>query len=234
MGIAKIARRTFLIGAAAIAGGVAVGYFYVKKPYDNPLEEELAEGDYTFNPYIKISEDNTVTIITPRSEMGQGVHTSLAALVAEELDLSLEEIKTEQGLADWAYFNGGMMEDGVPFAVFNESFLAETMRSAMPAVGKLLGLQVTGGSSSIKDAYEKMRQAGCATRYMLLEAAANRFGVDKATLEIKNKSIVNPANGEVMLQMQQNYHLHPKLYYVTQMNGNCLASPRRALIFLTR
>jgi len=50
MGVAKIARRTFLIGAAAIAGGVAVGYYFVSKPYPNPLESDLAEGESTFNP----------------------------------------------------------------------------------------------------------------------------------------------------------------------------------------
>ncbi|MEM9332252.1 MAG: molybdopterin cofactor-binding domain-containing protein [Pseudomonadota bacterium] len=195
MGIGKIARRTFLIGATAIAGGVAVGYYYISRPYGNPLEKDLAEGEVTFNPYIKIADDNTVTVITPRAEMGQGVHTSLAALVAEELDLTLADIETEHGMADWAYFNGGMLEDGVPFALFNESFVAESMRAAMPMVGKVLGLQVTGGSSSIKDGFDKMRQAGCATRYMLLEAAAKELGVDKSTLEIKGKTIVDPASG---------------------------------------
>ncbi len=195
MGIAKIARRTFLIGAAAIAGGVAIGYYYVNKPYANPLEDDLAEGESTFNPYIKISEDNTVTIITPRAEMGQGVHTSLAALVAEELDLTLDEIVAEHGMADWAYYNAGMMEDGVPFAAFNESFMAEAARVAMPAVGKVLGLQATGGSSSIKDGFDKMRQAGCATRYMLLEAAAKEFGVSKDSLKLDGKTVVDPASG---------------------------------------
>jgi isoquinoline 1-oxidoreductase subunit beta len=48
--IGKIARRTFLFGMAAVAGGVAVGYYYYRKPYPNPLENELAEGEVTFNP----------------------------------------------------------------------------------------------------------------------------------------------------------------------------------------
>ena len=196
MGIAKIARRTFLIGTAAVAGGVAIGYYYVSQPYDNPLEKDVAEGEVTFNPYIKIAEDNTVTIITPRAEMGQGIHTSLAALVAEELDLTLDDIEAEHGMANWAYFNGAMLEDGVPFAAFNESFMAEMARTAMPMVGKIFGLQVTGGSSSIKDAFDKMRQAGCATRYVLLEAAANELGVSKESLKIEGKSVVDPASGK--------------------------------------
>lgn len=196
MGIAKIARRTFLIGAAAIAGGVAVGYYYVNKPYANPLEDDLAEGESTFNPFVKISADNTITIITPRAEMGQGIHTSLAALVAEELDVGLEDIVAEHGMADFAYYNGGLLEDGVPFAVFNESFLAEAARTAMPAIGKVLGLQVTGGSTSIKDAYEKMRQAGCATRHMLLAAAQEEFKVSPEQLEVRNKTITDPSSGQ--------------------------------------
>src|SRR5262245_6204008 len=80
--LGKIARRTFLIGAAAIAGGVAVGYYYYRKPYTNPLEDDLAAGEATFNPYVKIASDGAITIIAPRAEMGQGVSTSLAALVA--------------------------------------------------------------------------------------------------------------------------------------------------------
>jgi isoquinoline 1-oxidoreductase subunit beta len=88
--IGKIARRTFLIGAAAIAGGVAVGYWYVSRPYPNPLEGDLAEGEATFNPYVKIASDNTVTVIAPRAEMGQGISTTLAAFVAEELGILLQ------------------------------------------------------------------------------------------------------------------------------------------------
>ncbi|MEO1143759.1 MAG: molybdopterin cofactor-binding domain-containing protein, partial [Pseudomonadota bacterium] len=99
MGIAKIARRTFLVGAAALAGGVAIGYYYVSQPYDNPLEGNLAEGETTFNPYISIAPDNTISIYNPRAEMGQGVHTTLAALVAEELDVSLEDVAERMVLA---------------------------------------------------------------------------------------------------------------------------------------
>ena len=85
--LGKIARRTFLFGAAAIAGGAAFGYYYVNKPYANPLEGDLADGEATFNPYVKIAADNTITVVVPRAEMGQGISTTLAALVAEELDV---------------------------------------------------------------------------------------------------------------------------------------------------
>ena len=81
--LGKFTRRAFRLGAATVAGGVAVGYWYYRRPYPNPLEDELADGEATFNPYVKIGSDNTITLIAPRAEMGLGRSTTLAALVAE-------------------------------------------------------------------------------------------------------------------------------------------------------
>ncbi|MEZ5872318.1 MAG: xanthine dehydrogenase family protein molybdopterin-binding subunit [Nitratireductor sp.] len=196
MGIAKIARRTFLVGAAAVAGGVAFGYYYVSRDYPNPLEKDIASGETTFNPFLKIATDNTITIIAPRAEMGQGVQTSLAALLAEELDVDPSKVKVEHGPGSFAYYNSAMLEDGGPFPSFDEGFLAETMRSAAYPLSKVLGLQVTGGSSSIRDGYEKMRMAGCAARHMLLAAAAANLGVHAESLETGNGEIRDPASGK--------------------------------------
>ena len=79
MGIGKIARRTFLGVLAVGAGVTAFGYWQYRRPYDNPLDEGLADGEATFNPFVKIASDGTMTVITPRAEMGQGVQTTLAA-----------------------------------------------------------------------------------------------------------------------------------------------------------
>ena len=125
----KILRRTFLIGTAAIAGGVAFGTWYVKTPYDNPLEGKTAEGESTFNPFVKITKDNQVTIIVPRAEMGQGVTTSLAALVAEELDVDMETIRVEHGPPSPAYYNSAMMEESAPFPPYEHGRLASRTRS---------------------------------------------------------------------------------------------------------
>ncbi len=196
MGVAKIARRTFLVAAAAIAGGAAFGYYHVKKAIPNPLEDGLGEGESTFNPFIKITKDNTITIIAPRAEMGQGVSTTLAALAAEELDVSLDEVVVEHGPAAGAYYNEAALVDGGPFAFFDEGFLARTTGSAMKPLAKVLGLQVTGGSTSIRDYYKKMRFAGAGARMMLLEAAAQLWSVDVATLETADRHVVDPATGK--------------------------------------
>ena len=193
--IGKIARRTFLFGAAAVAGGAAFGYWYVSRPYPNPLEGDLAEGEATFNPYVKIGSDNTVTVIAPRAEMGQGISTTLAAFVAEELGIPLEDLKVEHGPTSFAYYNGTMMEESGPFPWFDESLVATIARDAFATVGKVLGLQATGGSASTRDGFDRMRQAGAAARHALLAAAAQRLDVPTGQLETVGRTVVHKASG---------------------------------------
>lgn len=190
----KIARRTFLIGAAAIAGGVAVGYWYVSRPYANPLEDDLAEGEATFNPFVKIGSDNTITVIAPRAEMGQGISTTLAAFVAEELDVTLDKVKVEHGPASNAYYNAAMMAESAPFNFWDDGAVAETARAAIGVVGKVLGMQGTGGSASTRDGFDKMRQAGAVTRTLLVLAAAEKLGVPAGELTTDNGTIVHKAS----------------------------------------
>jgi len=190
----KIARRTFLIGAAAVAGGVAVGYYYYRKPYPNPLEGELAEGEQTFNPYVKIGADNTITVIAPRAEMGQGISTTLAAFVAEELEVPLDLVKVEYGPASYAYYNATILEEGAGYNFWDDSFAAESARALMMGIGKMLGAQGTGGSTSARDGFDRMRQAGAATRMMLVDAAAARFGVRANELTVENATITHAAS----------------------------------------
>ncbi len=185
--IGKIARRTFLFGAVALAGGAAFGWWKYKTPYGNPLAG-LA-GSATLNPYVLIDATG-VTLIAPRAEMGQGIHTTLAALVAEEMDLDLASVRVIHGPASAAYFNAGLLREGVPFQPIDDSWLAGTMRDAMAIPGKFLGLQLTGGSSSIIDAYDKMRLAGAAARAALVQAAATRLGVAADTLKTEGGAVV--------------------------------------------
>lgn len=184
-----ITRRTLLIGSAAIAGGVVFGYWRYKTPYANPLLENLRDGEVALTPYIRIDQAG-ITIITPRAEMGQGVHTTLAALVAEELDVSLADVKVEHGPASKAYYNGAMLEEGLPYATVDTSKTAERVRNFTHVPAKFLGMQITGGSSSTPDAFFKMRKAGAAARFCLLEAAANRIDTSVDSLSTDDGSIV--------------------------------------------
>ncbi|MEM9048826.1 MAG: molybdopterin cofactor-binding domain-containing protein [Pseudomonadota bacterium] len=192
MKIGKIARRTFMGLGLAATGGLAVGYYFYRRPFDNPLEGKLAEGERDFTPYVIVNSDNGVTIIAPRAEMGQGVHTTLAALVAEELDVSLAAVKVEHGPPGYAYFNQAMMTMSGPVPWFDESAMAAGVRGTMRVLSKFLGLQVTGGSSSIVDGFEKMRLAGATAREAFKEAAAKRWNLPVSALATKNGQVLRP------------------------------------------
>ena len=83
---------------------MAFGWWRFETPYDNPLASDLPQGAATLNPYVIIDAAG-VTIIAPRAEMGQGIHTTLAALVAEEMDLDWAKIRFIHGTASKDYNN---------------------------------------------------------------------------------------------------------------------------------
>ena len=189
--LGTITRRTFLIGSAAIAGGIAFGVYKVKQTPDNPLSDDLAEGAATFNPWVLIDSEK-VTLIVPHADKGQGVASSQAALLAEELDLEWGGFETSFGKPSVAYWNTAMAEEGVPFMSTDESTTAETMRGVMSGAMKLMGLQGTGGSSSMPDSFNKLRQAGATARETLKLAAANKTGVAVTDLNTENGRVVLP------------------------------------------
>lgn len=196
--LGKIARRTFLFGAAAIAGGVAFGYYKYSQPFENPLERDLQPGEGTLNAYLKIAADNRITVIVPRAEMGQGVTTTLAALVAEELDVDMDQLTVEHGPAAPAYYNRAALAEGAPVPRFDEGAVAEALRGTMGVLSKLFALQFTGGSSSTIDAFEPMRRAGAMAREMLKSAAAANLGVPAASLKTSAGRVTDPASGRGM------------------------------------
>lgn len=199
MGKARtIARRTFLIGSAAIAGGVVIGYYKYRKGYPNPLI--TAEGQTALNPYLIIDQDG-FTIVTPRAEMGQGVHSTLAAMVAEELDVPWDGIKTIHGPASKAYHNETLMKGGLPFNEYSDNKLRDFLANTAAIGGVFLGLAATGGSTSTKDGFFKMRKAGAAARIMLLQAAAETLDVAIDELRTEDGYVV--AGDGTRLRYQQ-------------------------------
>ena len=114
------------------------------------------------NAWIRITADNVVTLIADKSEMGQGVYTAIPMLIAEELDVDWPSVRIEQAVASPVYAN--------PF----------------------LGAQATGGSTSIRSAYEPLRRAGATARAMLIAAAADTWKVEPAALRTENGAVLGP------------------------------------------
>lgn len=189
--LGSITRRAFLLGSVAVAGGVAFGVYQYRKPYPNPLTG--SEAGAVLNPYL-IIDQRGVTIITPRAEMGQGVHSTLAALLAEELDVRWQDVRAEHGPVSSAYYNQAVIVGTAPFAAFDTSRAAQLTRDVMGVASKFLGMQMTGGSSSSVDAFDKMRVAGAGARLVLIEAAARHWGVPASSLRTADGQVINPAN----------------------------------------
>ncbi|WP_068302735.1 xanthine dehydrogenase family protein molybdopterin-binding subunit [Pararhodobacter sp. CCB-MM2] len=186
--IGKITRRAFLVGAAAVAGGVAFGVYKVRQPIPNPLHPE--EGS-AMSAFLIIDQDG-VTVVSGRADMGQGAQSTLAMLVAEELDVDWESVTLAHGPASAAYYNKAMLESAIPGADYNQSSWLRAVGESLGEVGKLLGTQITGGSTSIKDGYEKMRLAGASAREALKMVAARRLGVALDQLTTEGGAVIAP------------------------------------------
>jgi len=189
-----ITRRRFLIGSAAVAGGVAFGIHARLDDADLPDVLGAAPNDIVLNPWVVIS-DSGITVITPRAEMGQGIHTTLAALVAEELDVPMSQVRAEHGPASIAYANPAAVTLGLPFPEYTSTPLQTATKRAAGAVAKLVGVQMTGASSSTRGAFETMRSAGAAARETLIAVAAERLDVAEDALSTDGDGAVLAPDG---------------------------------------
>ncbi len=155
---APLSRRFVL--QAGIAGGGA----FLLGAHLLPAEAIADERQVAVTPWIRISADNSVTLVASQSEMGQGTSTTLAAVLADELDLDWDHVQIE-------------------FSPYAEAYRDPVYK-----------WMFTGNSQSISSYYELMRRMGAAARAMLLTAAAARLGVPAITLSTKNGAIHHAAS----------------------------------------
>src|ERR1700716_3222387 len=189
--IRTIARRTFLIGSAAVAGGVAFGAYAYKKAIPNPLLDELAAGEAAITPYVKIDAKG-VTLITPRTDSGQGTSSVQAHLLAEELDIDPHQVRLDPGPPSKAYYNSKVLEDSFPIPATNDGEVARTLRGSTEILARLAGLQITGGSSPGPDGFKNRLVAGAVARETLKEAASRKSGVARRELKTSDGAVVLP------------------------------------------
>src|SRR6056297_83126 len=141
--IGRIARRSFLIGSVAVAGGVAFGTWRYRTPYANPLHEGLPTGAAALTPYVLIDSGN-ITLITPRADKGQGAYSAQAALIAEELDVTLDQIRVDPGPPSRAYWNTALSEMVADFTAPGDGLLNSAAHGTLDAMMKFAGMQITG------------------------------------------------------------------------------------------
>lgn len=192
-------RRAFLIGAAIVGGALAIGVYRFYRPRDRlrpPSALGAGTSDTILTAWIRLSPDGTVTVQVPRQEMGQGIVSTLALLAAEEMDADPAQVRFEEAPIDALYANATLLGDGVPFRPDDRGAMAGLVRVTQFRLGEVLGIQGTGGSTSVRDAWHPMRQAGATARAMLVAAAAARFGVAPENLSVANGVIEDKASGK--------------------------------------
>ena len=160
----QFVKTTAVVGSGVFSGGLVVGCAMMpdKGTMAMSLPPSATAPGVQQNAWVKVGTDNSVTIICARSEMGQGSFTSMPMLVAEELDVDIKKVRVEMAPAGEPYVN------------------------------TMLGGQLTGGSTSVREAFDKLRVAGAQARMMLVGAAAERWKVDPATCSVADAVITGP------------------------------------------
>jgi isoquinoline 1-oxidoreductase subunit beta len=159
-----VSRRTFLVAGAAAGGGLLLGFYLPQRV----IAEAATAGTDVFGPnaFVRIRPDNSVTLVMPQVEMGQGTYTSMSMLIAEELEVDLAQVTLEAAPPDDKLY-----------------------------ANPLTGFQVTGGSTSVMAYWEPLRRAGATARVMLIAAAANDWSVDPLSCRAEKGAVVDPATG---------------------------------------
>ena len=195
-------RRTWILSALGATGALVVGWGVMpaRSRLGSPELMLPTQGDVALNGWIKIAPDGGIILAMPRSEMGQGVHTALAMLVAEELDMPLSRVRLEQAGADSIYGNVAMLVASLPFHPLDSEGEHKPVKIKMGEwlVGKIareLGINATGGSSSITDLWEPLRMAAATARASLVQTAAQAWQVSAQDITVAN-GLMQHASGK--------------------------------------
>src|ERR1700686_2611350 len=163
---ARIDRRDFLRTAAAMGGGLWIAA-YVPELAARAARNAAANGAvFAPNAFVRIAADESVTVIANHSEMGQGIYTSLPMLLNEELEADWSKIKVEAAPVDAAYNH------------------------------TVFGIQMTGGSTTTPSEWERFRKMGAMARVMLVDAAAQKWGVPASECHVEKGVVLHAASGK--------------------------------------
>jgi len=163
--IPDISRRALLTGS--LASGFLLAFHLPVHAVNEPVQPpDVTDGKFAPNAFIRIDTTGKTTLVMPQVEMGQGIYTAVAMILAEELDADFSSVVLEHAPA-------------------NEKLYAN------PA----FGIQATGGSTSIRAFWKPLREAGAGARAMLVRAAAQEWQVDPASCTTSNGEVMHTASG---------------------------------------
>ncbi len=184
----KITRRSLLVASGASAA-LAIGWVVWPRRHGAGWTADVDE--HVLNAFVKLGKDGRVTVAVPQAEMGQGIWSGLAQILASELGADWKTVAVEPAPLGPDYANRGMTAD-----------MTAEMSGAMRAVAEwaagrvvqYFDLQVTGGSTSVRGFEAPLRAAGAVAREMLCRAAARRWNVSWTDCDTANGFVTHKAN----------------------------------------
>lgn len=182
----KFPRRTAIVGGFLAAGVLGVGFWFARERdrLGHRRLFHLKSDEIGLNGWVKIARDSSVTVAVPRAEMGQGIQTALAMLVAEEMDARWDQVRVEEPPEHVVYRNVDILVDGLPFSPEEVGTVVEVAQWMAGKLGGVLGVNATGGSTSTRDGWLPMRVAGAVARDLLLRAASRKASVPVSDLTV--------------------------------------------------
>lgn len=192
-----VKRRIFLAGSALLVGGGIFGVWWTDKSARSTAKALIqGEGEHAFNTWMKIAEDDMVTVYSPHIDFGQGSHTALGQMLADELDADWTKLVIEQAPADFAFANADLAKGFLP------EMAGETLAGLLPdavigMMARSMPIMITGGSSAIRFTGEVgMRTTGAAVRAALIAEAADRLGVPESELTTAESKVTHAKSGK--------------------------------------
>ena len=161
-----LGRREFLKTTAAATGGLCIAAYVPELAAGAREQAAIGAGVFAPNAFVRIAPDDTVTVIANHSEMGQGIYTSLAMLLNEELEADWTKIKIEAAPVDAAYNH------------------------------TVYGVQMTGGSTTTPSEWERFRKMGAMARMMLIQAAAEKWNVPPESCHAQKGMVIHAESGK--------------------------------------
>ncbi|MEL7112151.1 MAG: molybdopterin cofactor-binding domain-containing protein [Pseudomonadota bacterium] len=193
----KWTRRGF-IAAGLLGGGVLAVGVGIREGHRAPKLAAMMtdETETLVNVWVKLDQDNTITAIVPHSEMGQGVFTSMAQMLADEMDADWEKVEFEQAPAHEAYANYPLGREFIMGGAKVPGFVQDSLNGGFLKIAQSMGLQITGGSTAVRfTGMGGMRIAGAAAREMIVKAAAKTWNVSASELRTADSYIYADALG---------------------------------------
>ena len=192
-----IKRRIFLAGSALVVGGGIFGVWWTDSSVKAKANALIGgEGKQAFGSVMTIAQDDTVTVFSPHIDFGQGSHTALGQMLADELDADWGKVVIEQAPADLAFANAALAKGFLP------TMAGETLAGLIPdavigMMARSMPLMITGGSSAIRFTGEiAMRHTGAAVRAALVAEAADRLGVPESELTTADSVVTHAKSGK--------------------------------------